>query len=138
VPDQSTLALTGLSATVVRHGSWDLTGVSTGTATFSGTGSFSLDAHFMSLFRNAQASASLSYDATYASVTYDEAAHAITGGTVHYTVSASHMSSSTSGSSGGSFAMDAVLTFGPNGTATLVLDGSHTYLINAAGFVSRM
>jgi hypothetical protein len=133
-----TLSLTGLTATVQRHGAWDLTGVSTGTATFDGSGSFSFDAQFMSVFRNEQATASLSYDATYASITYDEAAHAITGGKVHYTVSASAMSSSTHGSSSGSFAMDAVLTFGPNGTATLVLDGSHTYLIAASGLVTKV
>jgi hypothetical protein len=125
------------SATVTRSGNWNVTGVQTGTATFNGTGSFDYASQFTSTFRNEQASANLSYNASYNGVVYDESSHLVTGGTVNYTISASGLASSTNGQASGSFTINAVATFA-NGSATLTLDGSHTYLVSAAGIVTKV
>jgi hypothetical protein len=127
------LTIPDYTATVTRNGTWTLTGVQSGTATFNGTGTFSFASQFQSAFRNEQVSANLAYSASYDAVTYDESAHSVTGGSVHYTINASRAASSTSGSSDGTFTMDAVLTFGPAGSATLTLDGSHKYNVTASG-----
>jgi hypothetical protein len=131
------LSIPDFTATVARSGTWTVAGLQTGTATFNGTGSFNYASQFQSAFRNEMATASLVYDATYDGVVYDEASHLVTGGTIDYTVNASRMASSTSGSSSGSFTIDAVVTFA-NGGATIVLDGSHAYQVSAAGVIIKV
>jgi hypothetical protein len=133
-----TLSVPDYTATVNRTGNWSVTGIQTGTATFNGTGSFNYSSHFESAFRDEQASANLTYGATYDAVVYDEATGLVNGGTVDYTINASGMASSTSGSASGTFTIDAVVTFAPGGTATIVLDGSHTYTVTASGVVTKV
>jgi len=132
------LTLPDYTASVSRNGSWTLSGLQSGTATFNGTGSLTFAATFESSFRNEQANANLSYAASYNAVTYDETAHFATGGSIQYTVNGSESASNTGGSSSGSFTMNAMLTFAASGTATLTLDGSHTYTITSAGTVTKI
>ena len=132
------LQIPDFSATVSRTGNWSVTGIQTGTATFTGTGSFDYSSTFQSAFRDEQASADLVYNATYDSVVFNEAAHLVTGGTVQYAINASRMASSTSGTSSGSFTINAVVTFAADGSATIVLDGSHAYQVTAGGVVIKV
>jgi hypothetical protein len=132
------LILPDITANVLRTGSWTVTGVQTGTATFNGTGSFTVTSTFASAFRNESASTSLSYAATYSGITYAMPLHQATAGSAHYTIHSARAGSSTSGSSDADFTIDAVLTFAPGGTATLVLDGSHTYSVSATGVVIKI
>ena len=101
------LSLPNLTATVQRSGSLALNGFPSGVLTIQGDGSFQFDAQFESLFRNAQASAHLTFTSSYQGITYDEAAKHVTGGTAHYTVNATASSSSTNGSTSSAYAIDA-------------------------------
>jgi hypothetical protein len=132
------LSLTGFNAAVNRSGNWTLTGVQTSTATFNGTGTFNFNAQFQSAFRNEMVSANLSYSGTYNAITYDTALHHATGGSAHYTIDGSHAASSTGGTSNGSFAVDALVTFAADGSAKLTLDATHQYLLSAGGTVIKI
>lgn len=132
------LDLSNLQASIDRSGDWTLTGVQSGTATFAGEGSFSFDIAVQSLFRTANASYHLDYDATYSAVRIDVATRRPVGGSIHYQISAQHDASGPNGSASGNFDIDAVVTFAADGTATLTLDGSHHYTINLAnGIVTK-
>ena len=133
------LTIPSYTASVTRNGSWTLAGLQTGTATFSGNGSFTFNSNFTSTFRNEQASANLDYSATYNAIVYNMAAHHPTSGSAHYTVNASRAASSTSGSSSRSFSIDALVTFAADGSATLTLDGAaHSYHVSASGTVIKI
>jgi hypothetical protein len=132
------LTLPNLQADVTRHGNWTITGVQTGTSTFNGTGDFTFASTFTSAFRNATASTNLTYNATYSSIVYVAASHQVTSGSIHYTVDASRAASSTNGQSNTNLAIDAVVTFGAGGGATITLDGSHSYQVSATGVVIKI
>lgn len=125
------LALPHFSAAVDREGTWQLTGVQSGTAVFSGSSSFEADAEFQAAWRNIRRHYHLSYRATYDAITVQRAPRQIVSGSVHYDVAASRKASSTSGSSEATFDVSADLTFA-SGSAELVLDGSHRYTLNVA------
>jgi hypothetical protein len=130
-----TATTSDFSATVSRSGKWTLSGIQSGTATFGGSGSFTYSAQFTSV----EASANLSFMATasYQNVTFDETSPRVTGGTIDYTVDASASASDGSASDSGSFTIDAVVTFGAEGSASLTLDGSQTYTVSATGTVTK-
>jgi hypothetical protein len=131
------LALPHFSASVDRRGTWQLTGVQSGTAVFSGSSSFEADAQFQAAWRNIQRHYHLSYEASYDDITVQRAPRQIVSGAVHYDVAASREASSTRGESEATFDVSADLTFN-NGSAELVLDGSHRYTLNVAtGQVTR-
>jgi hypothetical protein len=119
-------------------GNWNVTGLQTSAVTFNGSGSFNYASQFTSVFRNEQASANLSYNGSYDAVVYDQATHLVSGGSVNYTINASGLASSTGGAASGSLTIDAVVTFAANGSATITLDGSHTYLVTASGVVTKV
>ncbi len=125
------LVLPNFSASVDREGTWQLTGIQSGSAVFSGSSSFEADAHFQAAWRNIERDYHLSYSATYDDITVQRVPRQIVSGAVHYDVTASRKASSTRGSSDASFDVSADLTF-DNGSAELVLDGSHRYTLNVA------
>jgi hypothetical protein len=129
------LTLPDYTASVTRTGNWSVTGVQTGVVTFNGTGSFNYSSNFASA--TAQSNATLSYAASYDAVVYNVASQLVTGGSLHYTIDASGLASSSSGEASGSFTIDAQVTFA-NGVATLTLDGSHTYMVSATGVVTKV
>ena len=132
------LTLPNFNATVSRQGNWSLSGVQTGTATFGGSGSFTFASQFESIFRNEQTSTNLDYSASYNAVTYDTAAHHATGGSIDYTINASHAASGTSAQSNASFSIDAVVAFNADGSATITLDGTHAYTLTTGGLVIKI
>lgn len=129
------LGLPNFSAALERHGQWQLSGIQSNTVTFDGNGTFSFDARFQSL-RNVEREYHLSYTAEYGAVLLQRLPRMVKGGSVHYDVTAERKASSKRGESRATFKMDAKLTFDENGNATLTLDGSHHYSVNATGQVA--
>jgi hypothetical protein len=132
------LSIPDYTATVTRSGNWSVTGLQSGVATFSGTGTFDYSSQFTSTFSNEKASASYTYDASYKSVTYNATSHVVTGGTITYAITGSAAASSTNGSANGNFTMNAVVTFDGTGGATISLDGTHNYTVTASGVVVKI
>lgn len=126
------------AASVSRQGTWTLSGVQSGTATFEGSGTFDLSAQFTSIFHGAKASVDVSYGANYHAVTYSMAAHHPTGGSIDYAIAASSAASGARGDSGGSFTMGAHVVFNPDGSATMTLDGTYEYVVLASGIVIKL
>jgi hypothetical protein len=126
------------TATVTRQGSWTVSGVQTGTATFNGTSSFDLTAQFTSVFYGASANVDLAYSASYDAVTYSTVWHHATGGTIDYSIVTSGAASGPTAQGGANFAMDAHVVFSPDGSATLTLDGSYNYKVLAGGVVIKI
>jgi hypothetical protein len=132
------LTLPDFTATVSRQGTWTLTGVQTGTATFNGASSFELTAQFTSVFSGAQANVDLTYTASYSAVTYSTLAHHATGGSIDYTVVASGAASGPTAQGAGNFAVNAQVVFNPDGSATLTLDGTYQYKVLAGGIIIKI
>jgi hypothetical protein len=128
------LAAPNLTASIDRAGSWTITGLQSATATFNGDSSFSLDTTLTSIFREGVTS-TLTLDATasYDAITIATADRKITGGSAsfdlqaHRTVTGTPMGSHDVDKS---FEIHAELTFNGDQTATLVLDGRHTFTID--------
>lgn len=123
-----------LTASVDREGMWTITGLQSATATFNGTSSFSLDTTLMSIFHQGVTS-TLSFDntASYTAITIATADRQITGGSATFEVKAHRTVTGTAMGSNDidkSFDVQAVLTFNADHTATLVLDGMHTFTID--------
>lgn len=126
-------------ASVDREGNFTITGLQSATATFDGDSSFSLDTTLHSVFHTGVTS-TFTFDATasYKAITIATADHQITGGSASFEVKA-HRTVTGTGSGGGSganhdvdksFDVHADITFNANHTATLVLDGTHTFTID--------
>jgi hypothetical protein len=123
-----------ITASVDREGSWTITGLQSATATFNGDSSFSLDTTLTSIFREGVTSTfSLDASASYDAITIATEDRRITGGAasfdlaVHRTVTGTAMGSKDVDRS---FEIHAQLTFNGDQTATLVLDGAHTFTID--------
>src|SRR5262249_50385825 len=131
------LNLSHLQASIQRSGDWTLSGIQSGTPTFNGQGTFQFDLAVQSVFRPVTATYHLDYAAPYQQIGLN-AQHRPVSGSIHYSIAAEHMVTNGGSSSSGSFDLDAVVTFHANGTATVVLDGTHTYQLNLeTGVVSR-
>jgi hypothetical protein len=124
------LALTHLTAAVTRAGTWRLSDIQSGVATIEGDSNFSLDLELQSLFRTAQRSYHIEYDANYAAIKLDLTAQRIESGTVSYTIDAERTVSGTRRDSEAKFKMDGELTFDRDGGVTLTLDGDYKYAID--------
>lgn len=117
-------------ASVSRDGNWTLTDIQSGTAVFNGEGNFSFDSEFMSLDGQRTRTFSLDYAANYDDILIDVATHQLQGGTASYSISAARTGSNQFRDVEAEFDIDAVLTFNGDGSATLVLDGSHSYQLD--------
>jgi hypothetical protein len=133
------LALPNFAASVDRQGQWQLSNLKSGTAVFSGSGDLTFDAKFQSSFRNVERNYHLSYSADYVDVKVQVLPRLVVGGTIHYAVDAERIASSNAGDSSAKFSMDADVVFGADGGATLTLDATHRYNVNATtGVVVRV
>ncbi|HTJ42421.1 MAG TPA: hypothetical protein VL463_10025 [Kofleriaceae bacterium] len=119
------LALTGsvdlpnVTASVDKHGHWELSDLKTAAPKLDGDGSFTFDSMI------GQASYHLTYDAHYDDVVFD-AQHTPVSGSIDYTIHATHMDASANDS----FTVDAVITFTSDGHATITLDGTAKYSLD--------
>lgn len=124
------LTLPRLSAAVVRDGSWQLSGLQSDQVTFAGDSEFTLDTQLDSLFRDATRAYRLNYVASYDGVVLDKAARRVVSGKVTYSIDSERMVTGTRGESEAQFNIDGVLEFKADGTASLTLDGAHTYNVH--------
>jgi hypothetical protein len=137
-----TLKLTGdlqtpnFSSSIDREGNFTITGLQSATATFNGDSSFSLDTSLTSVFHPGVMS-TFTFDATasYKAITITTADRTITGGSASFEVKAHRTVTGTGSGSANhdidkSFDVQADLTFNADQTATLVLDGTHTFTID--------
>jgi hypothetical protein len=126
------LSTDAVMATVTRNGSWNITGLQTDSATFSGDSSFMLDASLKSIFRPGVTTtytfdASASYDA----VKISTSSHQAIDGSASFDINAHHtVTGSGSNDVDASFEVKAQLTFNADQTADLTLDGSEHYTLN--------
>jgi hypothetical protein len=116
-------------ASITRAGEWSISGLQGDTATLSGSGSFEVSSEFQSLNRDIIRSMHFSYDASY-DVALDTATHQAVGGTIRYSIDGERFVRSGSDEKDLEFSVDAEVSFAADGTATLVLDGAHSYTIN--------
>jgi hypothetical protein len=132
-----------LTASVDREGMWTITGLQSATATLDGTSSFALDTSLMSIFHQGVTS-SFTFDATasYDAITIATADRQITGGSASFEVKAHRTVTGTAMGKNDvdkSFDVHADITFNADHTATLVLDGTHTFTIDLrTGKVTRV
>jgi len=122
----------GMTASASRSGDWQLSNLQSGTVTFAGEGDFTLDLTLDSLFRKAQRTYHLNYNAQYANVQLQRATRRIHSGTIRYDISAERTVSGTRGESEAKFHMQGVLEFNPGGSATLTLDKTFKYKLDTA------
>lgn len=123
-----------LTASVDREGMWTITGLQSATATLDGTSSFALDTSLMSIFHQGVTS-TFTFDATasYDAIQIATADRQITGGSASFEVKAHRTVTGTAMGKNDvdkSFDVHADLTFNADHTATLVLDGMHTFTID--------
>ena len=125
-------------SSVDREANFTVTGLQSMTATLDGDSSFSLNTTLNSVFHPGVTS-TLMFDATasYKAITFASADHDnITGGSASFEVKAHRTVTGTGSGSGSnhdvdkSFDVHADLTFNADHTATLVLDGVHTFKID--------
>ncbi len=123
-----------LTSSVDREVNWTITGLQSATATFNGDSSFSLDTTLQSVFHQGITS-TLTFDATaaYQAITIATQERQITGGSASFEVKAHRTVTGTAMGSNDidkSFDVHADVTFHADHTATLVLDGTHTFTID--------
>lgn len=120
------------NVSVNRTGSWTLDDLQSGTARFNGEGTFSLESHFEAAEREASRSYLFDYAASYSDVLIDMEAREAVGGTATFDIYAARSASNDFRDLEAEFDVHAELTFNGDGTATLVLDGSHSYVLSLA------
>lgn len=125
-----------LTSSIDREANFTITGLQSATAQFDGDSSFSLDTSLTSVFHQG-AMSTLMFDATasYKAITITTADRQVTGGTANFEVKAHRTVTGTGSGSDNhdvdkSFDVNAALTFNADKTATLVLDGMHTFTID--------
>jgi hypothetical protein len=125
------LATTYVDASVMRTGSWSITGLQTDTATFNGTGTFSVDATVRSIFRpGAMATYAFDASADYRAIRISTQQRQVIDGSASFDLSAHAQVSGTNHDSTASFEVHAQITLHADHTAELVLDGSQHYTLN--------
>jgi hypothetical protein len=125
------LSTTYVDASVMRNGSWSITGLSSDTATFNGSGTFSFDATVRSVFRpGAMATYSFDASAAYHAIRIATQQRQVIDGSANFDLSAQAQVSGTNHDSSASFDVHAQITFHADHTADLVLDGSQHYSLN--------
>lgn len=128
-----------VDADVTRDGTWTITGLQADTATFNGDSSFSFDATIRSIFRpDAAATYAIDASASYSAVHISTQQRQVIDGSASFDLTVRHTVTGTDRDVDASFDVHAQLTVHADHTATLVLDGSHSYTVNlTSGAVTR-
>lgn len=125
------------SGAISRSGEWNVSGLTTDVATFDGSGSFDVDAEWVTLF-GATRSYRLAYDASYAGIGVRTEDGVVVRGEARMNVVAERMASRGSNEAEAELHIEAVIDYHGDGTATLTLDGLHRYAVTlASGHVER-
>lgn len=129
------LELPRFSGSVEREGAWTVIGLQGDTARLEGAGSFHLDAVVRPV-SGPERSYELDYSAEYDGVLIRVDDRLIVGGTASYEVSAERMIGEDVEAR---FSMEAEVSFAADGSATLVLDGTHSHRVDTrTGVVVRI
>ena len=125
------LASQYVDASVMRNGTWSITGLQSDTATFSGDSTFSFDTTLRSVFRpGVVATYSFDASAAYRAIRISTAQRQVIDGSASFDVSAHGTVTGGKNDVDASFEVHAEITFHADHTATLVLDGTQHYSIN--------
>lgn len=129
-----------VDASVTRSGSWKITGLQTGTATFTGEGDFSFDTTLRSIFRpGVTATYEFDASASYNAVKIATQDRKVVEGSASFDVSARATVTGTDNDVDASFDVHADITFRADHKADLVLDGDRRYSLDlATGLVIRV
>ena len=118
---QLTLPRVVISGT--RSGTWTLSGLQTATVTIEGTAHAELTSQFASASDQNHKQLALTADATYQAVLVDRASRLPVGGDIEYAITGQRTHTTPGLDKTQAISMDATLTFHPDHTATLVIDG---------------
>lgn len=121
-----TLALPGFSASLSRSGNWSIIGLQTAKAQFDGSGTFTATTSITNA-ANVTTAYHFDYSGDYHAVMIDTATQQADAGTITYQIDANK---DVNGSDVQSFSIAADITINSDGTASIVLDGSHDYTEN--------
>ena len=116
-------------ANIDRSGQWAVGALTSSVATFGGSGQLSVDSEFEALNRPVMRSFSLDYDAEYNDILFDRTLRRPVNGSITYSVQAARTESRRFREVDASFDVEVVVTFSPDGTATMVLDGDRLYQV---------
>lgn len=123
---------------ISRTGAWQVTGLQSGVAVFTGEGTFDVSIATQSLDGQRERSFDLAYAASY-DIEWDMVAARVIEGTITYDVHAERHVDGRRGSADAVFDISAEVIFDSSGSARLVLDGSHSYDIDInSGLVSTV
>jgi hypothetical protein len=111
-----------LSSSIDRSGDWTVTGLTSDTVTFDGSGTLALD------MSSSNASYHFDYDADYSAVLVDSSSETAIGGSISYSVTATK----TVDGDDSSFSMTADVDFSADGSAMITLDGSTQYTLDVS------
>jgi hypothetical protein len=121
---------------ISRTGEWNVTGLQSDVAVFTGSGTFDVSSTSQSLDGQRDRSFDLSYAASY-DIQWDMVAERVIEGTIDYAVHAERHVDGAAADRDAVFDISAEVIFDGSSTARLVLDGSHSYDIDInTGFVA--
>lgn len=121
---------------ISRTGEWNVTGLQSDVAVFTGSGTFDVSSDSQSLDGQRERSFELSYAGSY-DIHWDMVAERVIEGTITYDVHAERHVDGAAADRDAVFDISAEVIFDGSSTARLVLDGSHSYDINIdTGFVA--
>lgn len=126
------LDLPRYKATITRSGEWTFSDLQSGTTVLNGQGNFDIESSFEAIYRPVTKELALSYQADYDDVTIDQATRQVTSGLVTYEISGSRSVTRGDNTRDGAFSLVAEVEFDGAGNASLLLDGSRSYVINLA------
>lgn len=114
---------------ISRTGEWNVTGLQSDVAVFTGGGTFDVSSTSQSLDGQRERSFELSYAGSY-DIQWDMVAEKVIEGTISYAVHAERHVDGQAADRDGVFDITADVTFDGSSNARLVLDGSHSYNID--------
>ena len=117
------LTLPRLAISATRTGTWTLSGLLTATVTIEGTAHAELTSQFASASDQNHKQLALAADATYRAVVVDRVSRLPVGGDIEYAITGRRTHTTPGLDTSQAISMDATLTFHPDHTATLVIDG---------------
>jgi hypothetical protein len=116
-----------LTLTLTRTGTWTMSGLQAATMEVEGRSHADLMSRFASASDQNHKELALASDATYQAITVDRASRWPISGDIHYAITGERTHTTPGLDTSRTFSVDALLTFHPDHTATLVLDGDVRY-----------
>ncbi|HZO12090.1 MAG TPA: hypothetical protein VFB62_02495 [Polyangiaceae bacterium] len=132
------LDLARYDATIARTGDWTLSGLQSEVAQFDGHGTFDVETHFTSLFRDVERSFLLDYDAQYDAVRWNRITKIPQAGSITYDVHAVRTKTRGSRESERELDVQVIVAFDESGTADISIDRERHYSLELlSGQISK-